>query len=65
MEELHFTNTKTKNAELAIIPNNLIIGNYKIPESLLLLFMLKFVKGIKLLDKDDATSKFYYFEKLM
>lgn len=65
MEEVHFTSTKTKNAEIVIIPNNLIVGNYKVPESLLLLFMLKFVKGIKLSDKDDVTSKFHYFEKIL
>lgn len=40
MEEAYFTNTKTKDAEIVIIPNDLIAGNHKVPESLLYCFYL-------------------------
>lgn len=39
MREAYFTNTKIKNAEI-ILPNNLIAGNYEVPESLLYCFYL-------------------------
>lgn len=55
---------KTKNAEVIILPNNLIADNCKVPESLLYCFYLYFIKGIKLSDKDAVTTKFHLLRKI-